>query len=110
MQNKSAGINWIKRLEKKWEVSLYADTPTYQIFCKDFRTRRGANRYIKKILSREDDFYCATLWREDTGKFISFYWNGERVIPWDKSWVLSSRQAKNLELDKHGNAVVKPTT
>jgi hypothetical protein len=96
-------------MEKKWEVSLYADTPNYQIFCKDFRTLRGAKHYIKNILSRDDDFYCATIWREDKGQFLSFYWNGERVIPWDKSWVLSSRQAKSLDVDKRGKVIFKPS-
>jgi len=92
-------------MDKKWEVCVYADSPSYQLFCKDFRTRWGASRYIGKILSRDEDFYCGTIWNEDSSQFFAYYWNGERIIPWDKPWVLSSRQARALEVDKRGRLI-----
>lgn len=87
-------------MDKKWEVWVYADTPSFQLFCKDFRTRWGARRYVGKILRRDNDFYCATIWREETSEFFVYYWTGERIIPWNKPWVLTSRQARALEVDK----------
>lgn len=90
---------------KDWEVCLYADYPKYQVTCKNFRTMRGARHFVKKILNKNDRFYCATIWRENRSQFQTYYWNGERIIKWEKAWVLSSRQAMNLEVDRNGNIV-----
>jgi len=44
---------------------------------------------------------------EKTSLFYTFYWNGKDIIYWDKPWVLSCRQARNLEVDESGKIVVR---
>jgi len=92
---------------KDWEVCLYADHPEHQVFYKNFRSWRKARRYVKKALRKNERYYCALIWHEDSSSFHSYYWNGEKVIKWDKPWVLSSRQAMNLETDKQGQLISK---
>ena len=82
---------------KKWEVYLIADSPSYQIVSREFRSLRSAKRYMKKNLGGEAAFYCAVISTEDEKEFKTFYWNGCRIVPWDKPSVLSSRQALNIE-------------
>ncbi len=81
---------------KKWEVSLISDVPSYQVVCKDFRTQAAAKRYMKKSLGPDSEFYCAVITRPDEQEISTFYWNGERIIQWDKPYVLSSRQAREI--------------
>ncbi len=90
---------------KDWEVYLYGDYPEHQEFYKNFRSRRKARRYIRKTLRKNERYYCALIWHEASSSFDTYYWNGNKVIKWDKPWVLSSRQALNLETDKHGRLI-----
>lgn len=93
---------------KEWEVSLYAELPKGLVMQKFFRSHRRAKRYVRKILGKDDEIHCATIWHEDTTLFYTYYWNGTNIVYWDKPWALSRRQAKNLIIDEYGNAVVKP--
>jgi hypothetical protein len=82
---------------KGWEVCLYSDFTDYRVWCKNFRSRRGASRFMRKELGRGESFYCATISSEENSAFHTFYWNGQVIISWDKPWVLSRRQALELE-------------
>jgi len=95
-------------LSKKWEVSLYADFPKGIVMRKNFKSIRKSRRFVRKVLGKDEEIYCATIWHEDTSLFYTFYWNGTDIIYWDKPWVLSCRQARNLELNNNGNIVVRP--
>ena len=81
---------------KNWEVCLYSDVSDYQVWCKNFRTLRQARRFMKKSLRRNGDFFCATISHLTDSAFQTFYWTGQDILPWDKSWVLSRRQASAL--------------
>jgi hypothetical protein len=82
---------------KGWEVCLYSDFTDYQVWCKNFRSQRRARRFMRKKLGRGESFYCATISSEENSAFLTFYWNGQVIVPWDKPWVLSRRQALELE-------------
>jgi len=88
---------------KSWEVCLYSDSSDYQVWCKNFRSLRQANRFLKKALRKNETFYCATVSNEENSFFKTYYWNGEDIFLWDKPWVLSRRQAFDLEVDENGN-------
>ena len=82
---------------KGWEVCLYSDFTDYQVWCRNFRSRRRARRFIRRKLGRGQSFYCATISNHDNSAFQTFYWNGQVIVPWDKPWVLSRRQALEIE-------------
>jgi hypothetical protein len=82
---------------KKWEVSLVSDVPSYEVVCREFRTRFRATRYMRRNLGREKGYYCAVIVHAGKDDMSTFYWNGSRIVRWDKPSVLSSRQA--LEID-----------
>jgi hypothetical protein len=88
---------------KTWEVCLYSDFSDYQVWCKNFRSLRQARRFMRKVLRKNNTFYCATISNEETSSFQTFYWNGRNIFFWDKPWVLSRRQAFKLEVDESGN-------
>ena len=83
-------------VERSWEVCLYSDFTDYQVWCKKFSSLRRAQRFMRKALYRHETFYCATISGEEDSSFQVFYWNGKRIITWDKPWALSRRQAMNL--------------
>ncbi|MEW5902304.1 MAG: hypothetical protein AB1715_12640, partial [Acidobacteriota bacterium] len=87
---------------KSWEVCLYSDFSNYQVWCKNFHTFRRARRFMKKNLRRNEVFYCATISKEENSSFFTYYWNGRLVIPWEKPWVLSRREALRLREDGDG--------
>ncbi len=84
---------------KSWEVCLLADEPEPQVWCKEFRSRRRARHFMKAVLKKNENFYGATLSNENGSVFEVFYWNGKKIIPWKKTTVLSSRQARLLPSD-----------
>jgi hypothetical protein len=86
---------------KGWEVCLYSDFVDYRVRCKNFRSRHRAGRFMRKELGRGESFYCAIISRRENSTFLTYYWTGQRIVPWDKPWVLSRRQA--LELDNEAN-------
>lgn len=81
----------------KWEVCLCGDSPAYELWCKKFPSYRRARRFIKKVLRHDQAFYCAVIFNDENSSFETFYWNGREIIPWDKPWVLSRRQALALK-------------
>jgi hypothetical protein len=81
---------------KDWEVCLYSDFVDYRVRCKNFRSRRRARRFMHKELGRSESFYCATISSPGNSTFLTYYWTGQRVVFWDKPWVLSRRQALEL--------------
>jgi hypothetical protein len=83
----------------EWEVCLYSDFAEYQVWCKNFPSLRRARRFMKKTFKKSDVFYCAMISSEPHAFFQVYYWNGRRLILWDKPWVLSRRQAQGLEVD-----------
>jgi hypothetical protein len=87
---------------KSWEVCLYSDFTDYQVWCRNFRSRRRARRFIRKKLGRGQSFYCATISDHENSAFQTFYWNGQVIVPWDKPWVLSRRRALEIEADGNG--------
>jgi hypothetical protein len=87
---------------KGWEVCLYSDFTDYRVWCKNFRSRRRARRFLRKELGGTESFYCATVSNEENSAFRTYYWNGRAIVPWDKPWVLSRRQA--LELEGNGRS------
>lgn len=92
---------------KDWEVSLYADLPKGLVIQKYFRSLRRARRFVRKILGKDEEIYCATIWHEETTLFYTYYWNGKDVIYWDKPWVLSQRQAVSLGVDENGDTILR---
>jgi len=54
---------------------------------------------MKAVLKKNENFYGATLSNENGSVFEVFYWNGKKIIPWKKTTVLSSRQARLLPSD-----------
>ena len=84
---------------KKWEVSLIRDAPSYEVVCREFRTRSWAVRYMRRNLGRKGGFYCAIIVKPGEEEMSTYYWNGSRIIRWDKPSVLSSRQALEVEDD-----------
>lgn len=82
-----------------WEVCLCSDFPGFEVWCKSFSSYRRARRFMKKNLSKDEDFYCGTISNEDSSVFQVFYWNGRAIIPWDKPYALLRRQALRLERD-----------
>lgn len=96
---------------KNWEACLYSDYPEYREACKSFRTFWRAARFMRKHLEKGEEFYCATIWRENTSIFYTFYWNGKRIIHWKygkKPWVFSRRQARKLRVNKRGHVIFTP--
>ncbi len=89
---------------KGWEVCLYSDFTDYQVWCKNFRSFRRALRFMKRELGGGNSFYCATISNDEHSTFNTYYWNGQAIIPWDKPWVLSRRQALELGIDGNGQA------
>ena len=81
----------------KWEVCLCADFSSYEVWCKILPSYRRARRFMKKTLRRNHTFYCATISNDENSAFEIFYWNGRKVIRWEKPWVLSRRQALTLK-------------
>ena len=57
-----------------------------------------------KTLKKSGSFYCATVSNERRSAFQVYYWNGRRLIDWDKSWVLPRRRVLGLELGDDGQA------
>jgi len=55
---------------------------------------------MTKVLRKNAAFYCATISNEEKSFFQTFYWNGQDIVPWDKPWVLSRRQASTLTTKK----------
>ncbi|MFZ2052940.1 MAG: hypothetical protein WAU81_01970 [Candidatus Aminicenantales bacterium] len=88
---------------KGWEVWLYSDFTDYQVWCKNFRSFRRARRFMRRELRGGNSFYCATISNDENSAFHTYYWNGQGIIPWDKPWVLSRRQAYGLEADGNGH-------
>jgi len=82
---------------EKWEVCLCGDSPSYEVWCRKFSSYRRARRFMKKYLRRNQSFYCALISNDDNSVFETFYWNGKKIIGWDKPWVLSRRQALALK-------------
>jgi len=82
---------------KGWEVCLYSDFTDYRVWCKNFRSERRARRFLRRELGRAESFYCGTISNEESSSFLTFYWNGRDIIAWNKPWVLSRRQALELE-------------
>lgn len=82
---------------KSWEVCLYSDFTGYQIWCKNFRSLRRARRFMNRTFRNGDTFYCATISDIGNSSFRVFYWNGTKIIAWDKPWILSRRQLLGLE-------------
>ncbi len=82
---------------EKWEVFLVADSPCYEIWCKKFPSYRRARRFVKKKLRQNQTFYSAVIADDKDSVLEIFYWNGKKIIRWDKPWVLSRRQALALE-------------
>ena len=87
---------------KSWEVWLLSDFTDYQVWCKNFRSLRRALRFMKKELGHDNSFYCATISNEENSAFRTYYWNGQAIISWDESSVLSRRQACALEPGGNG--------
>jgi hypothetical protein len=81
---------------KGWEVCLYSDFTDYRVWCKNFRREKRARRFLRKELGRAESFYCGTISNEERAYFLTFYWNGQDIVAWDKPWVLSRRQALEL--------------
>lgn len=81
---------------KHWEVCLVADSPAYSVECREFRTLLGARRHMKRHLGRNGAFYCALITDRDETRHWTYYWNGARIVLWDKPSVLSSRQARQI--------------
>ena len=94
---RSDGGRSVRPGAKGWEVCLYSDFTDYQVWCKNFRSQRRARRFMRKELGRGESFYCATISSEENSAFLTFYWNGQAIIAWDKPWVLSRRRALELE-------------
>ncbi|MDH7512475.1 MAG: hypothetical protein QHH14_05980 [Clostridiales bacterium] len=82
---------------RKWEVCLCGDFSAYEVWCKSFPSYRQARRFMKKTLRKNHTFYCATISNDEDSAFETFYWNGRKVIRWEKPWVLSRRQALSLK-------------
>jgi hypothetical protein len=89
---------------RNWEVCLYSDFTDYQIWCKNFRSFRRARRFMKKELDGGNSYYCATISNEESSAFQTFYWNGRAIISWDNPWVLSRRQAFEIEAGGNGQS------
>jgi hypothetical protein len=85
-----------------WEVCLCSDFPNFEVWCRNFSSRRRARRFMKTILEENGDFYCATISDEEASVFEVYYWNGEAIISWDRPLALSRRQALSLEVKKNG--------
>ncbi|MGQ9673332.1 MAG: hypothetical protein ACUVV5_09390 [Candidatus Aminicenantales bacterium] len=82
---------------ERWEVCLCADFPSYEVWCKKFDSYRQARRFMKKNLGPNQRFYCAVISDDRDSSIKTFYWNGKKIIGWDKPWVLSRRQAEALK-------------
>lgn len=80
----------------RWEVCLVADRPAYRVECREFRTLFGARFHMRRNLGRGEEFYCALITDREETKYWTYYWNGRRIVRWDKPTVLSSRQAREI--------------
>lgn len=94
--------------EKGWEVCLYSDSSDYQVWCKNFHTLRRARRFMETTFRKNNAFYCATISNDEDTSFFTYYWNGRLLIPWDKPWVLSRRQALGLNGNGDGRGGAGP--
>jgi hypothetical protein len=92
----------------EWEVCFFSDAADYQFSLKCFGSRRKARRFMVKTLKKSDSFYCATVSNERRSAFQVYYWNGRRLIDWNKSWVLPRRRVLGLELGDNGQAGPNP--
>jgi len=93
-------------LPDEWEVCFFSDAADYEFSSKCFSSRRRARRFMIKTLKKSGAFYCATVSNERRSAFQVYYWNGRRLIDWDKSWVLPRRRVQELEIDDNGEAVL----
>ena len=91
----------------EWEVCFFSDAADYQFSLKCFGSRRKARRFMVKTLKKSGSFYCATVSNERRSAFQVYYWNGRRLIDWNKSWVLPRRRVIGLELGDDGVAAPK---
>jgi hypothetical protein len=91
-------------LPDEWEVCFFSDAADYQFSLKCFGSRRKARRFMAKTLKKSGSFYCATVSNERRSAFQAYYWNGRRLIDWNKSWVLPRRKVVGLELGDDGQA------
>lgn len=82
---------------KRWEVCLVADRPAYRVECREFRTLFGARSHMRRLLGRNSEFYCALITDRGETEHWTYYWNGHRIVLWDKPSVLSSRQARLID-------------
>jgi hypothetical protein len=90
----------------EWEVCFFSDAADYEFSLKCFSSRRRARRFMIKTLKQSGAFYCATISNERRSSFQVYYWNGRRLIDWDKSWVLPRRRVLGLEINDNGQAVL----
>ncbi len=93
-------------LPDEWEVCFFSDAADYRFSSKCFGSRRRARRFMIKTLKKSGAFYCATVSNDRRSEFQVYYWNGRRVIDWDRSWVLPRRRVLGLEVDENGLAVL----
>lgn len=66
---------------------------------------------MRKHLGRGEEFYCSTIWQENTSSFYTYYWNGKRIIRWKyekRPWVFSRRQARKLRVNRKGHVIFTP--
>ena len=89
-----------------WEVYLYSDVGDYEVWYRALSTHRRARRFMLRTFKKSDAFYCATISNERRSAFQVYYWNGRRLIAWDKPWVLSRRQAQTLDADDNGQVAL----
>ncbi len=81
---------------KRWEVCLVADRPAARIEGREFRTLAGAHFHMKRRLSGGREFYCALITDGEEAEHWTYYWNGRRIVRWDKPSALSWRQASEI--------------
>jgi hypothetical protein len=93
-------------LPDEWEVCFFSDAADHEFSLKCFSSPRRARRFMVKTFKKSGAFYCATISNESRSAFQVYYWNGRRLIEWDKSWVLPRRRVRELEIDDHGRAVL----
>jgi hypothetical protein len=89
-----------------WEVCFYSDVGDYEVWSKFLPSHRRARRLMLRTFKNNNSYYCATISNDRRAAFQIYYWNGRRLIAWDKPWVLSRRQAVCLDIDDNGRAVL----
>ena len=60
-------------------------------------SERRARRFMIRTFKKNDSFYCATISNDLRSAFDVYYWNGSRLIPWDRPWVLSRQRVLDLD-------------